>query len=195
MKIKKKKQTIVQRRLAVLKDALKQVEKKNYIPEEGILCRIYNLSDLDWDTQLKGILTKKFLSNKNCIVCQRGALLLSLIRKENSFTVGDVRRTSASFFDPNSIVDRRLLDLFTGKQIALMEAAFEVSGAIRYNQSNPLKIEMISTFCASPSQLAGHLNKEELFKAINFGVKYQNMNERQIAILSNAIKNKGEFTP
>lgn len=176
-----KKLTKPERRIAILKDALAQVKRGYYISTCGSVWDLDGILDKKEEKLYKGkdlqkVLTLEFLKQNNCEVCQRGALLLSTIRKENSFKVEyieDLSDVDNGSFDPESKGDKRLLKLFSAEQIAMMESAFE--GCFFNNEI--------------------HTNCHKLSKAIEFGELYKEARERQIAILKNAIKNNGIFKP
>lgn len=196
MKTKEKpiKLTKSERRIAVIKDALQQVRRGVYSPATGTLCNIHysKLYDIPENAQLQKFFTTKFLKEANCQVCQRGALLASTIRKENSFTKEDFESMDASYYTGRNREDKRLLRLFTAKQISLMETAFEVSSAIVIDYKkgdNPYDTMDSSQRINTP------LNRKEAESAILFGIKYKDTRERQIAIFKNALVNNGIFKP
>lgn len=88
-----KKLTKVQRRIEVLKDVLLQLENEKYKAEQGIYVKLPNsLSKLT-----RGIKTKHqqaqlcLLEEKDaCEVCAKGAIFLSIVRKENKVLLSEL---------------------------------------------------------------------------------------------------------
>lgn len=107
-----------QQRVAIARDAIKQINGDIYKPTcmiwvNGILKVDNDLLDGDGGKQqLQPILVE---SQPKCMVCARGALLLSMVRKYNSYTLADLRRGN----------EGQLRKLFGNRQIEQMEAAFE----------------------------------------------------------------------
>lgn len=115
MKSKTKKLTKAEQRVIIAKDALKQLLSKRFIATEGVY--VEGKADdkacefADTDVQYL------FLDKKMppCVVCARGALLVSAIRKYDDVT-GD-----QYVWEPE-IASKRYFSL---PQLVLMEAAFE----------------------------------------------------------------------
>lgn len=182
MKLTKK-----ERRLAVLKDALLQVRGGNYAPCTGTICSLDSF-DFNENGEVQKQLTPKFLKEKWCRVCQRGALLLSLIRKENNFTSLDFSEIRGSYFETDSKVERTLMRIFTPKQIALMEATFECW--VLHNIYDTIE----ESYAELNHDQQKYINIKDFEKAIKFGRQFTDR-DRQVAILKNAIKNGGIFKP
>lgn len=192
-----KKLTRAERRIAIFKDALSQLRIKAYIASPGVLC---NLSPYVFHGgELQSQLTSQTLKKEDCHVCARGSLLLSTVRKENDFTRDDLANKTSNYFRPTSTFDKRLLKLFTAKQIASFEAAFEVNdyfykrifgleahgniaGMLNYQLSN-------LTGIPDPLSVAARL------KCIKFGIQYKDSTKRLRAIFNNAVNNNGIFKP
>jgi hypothetical protein len=167
-----------EKRIVVLKDALKHIKSGFLRPTRGVVVRIGNLLTSDQvenlennENQLKPIL-KKALKEKSCEVCQRGGLLLSLVMRDNSFKVCQLESSGLSTEDNNT--NTRLQDVFSEKQLAMMETAFEK----QYND-RLLGFDLYNK-CVRFSEGTGFEFDSE---------------ERSIAILKNAIKNGGIFKP
>lgn len=110
-----KRLTKAEKRVAVAKDALKQLHTEKYLAETGtyIGCNIDDTLGSDWRPDQA---QKELKTMKPCSVCARGALLLSAVRKFNEATVSDVLQTKEW---PSA-------DLFGWEQLSLIEAAFEL---------------------------------------------------------------------
>lgn len=184
----KTKKTKVERRLAVVKDAIKQLKGKAFYAKTGSVITIHNealrIYNNPGNAEVKPILTKLLKSKPErvCSVCARGALLLSTIHKENTFTFSKLDDSDCGSFHADSIVDKRLLHLFSAKQIALIEEAFEVGYEEDYIGEEKVFNTILSIKEAHPAHI--------------FHDKYQSSdNQRLLAILENIVKNKGLFKP
>lgn len=170
-----------ERRISIIKDAIKQLKLKNIEAITGIVAMIPRIViGFNNNDDLKPLLERFFKKKdkKECYACARGTLLLCTIHKENDFNVGQYTHCSGSF-NKDSVTDRRLLRLFSATQLALMENAFEVE--------NRRKGEYGLNACFLPIKLD--------IASVNFGVKYKNIDNRLLAIFRNALKNGGIFKP
>jgi hypothetical protein len=188
----KKKKTKVQRRLEVVKDAIKQLKAKKITANTGDVVNFNYDSPLgllsqseDNDKEIQKYLQKLLKISKKpvCKVCARGALLISTINKENNFTVGDLCNISSGSFSKNSVEDKRLLKLFSDKQLALIEEAFERNS---HYDLDEFGINMLNYSI---------LSEEEGLLAHKFSDKFPDAKKRLIAIFENIVKNKGLFRP
>jgi len=114
--MKKKKPSKIEMRIAVAKDAIKQIKAKIYIAMEGTytgnLESRLKFASIDIDTQVQPHL----LNMNSCRVCARGAAAISCIRKFNNCTVGD-------FIEKNW--ESESIKIFGTKNLCNMERAFE----------------------------------------------------------------------
>jgi len=186
----KKKLTKSQRRIIVIKDALAQIRSNKLIPRRGVVVDFLDRSIFDRERRIdaKPLIEELFKTQVEiCNTCARGALLISTIHKENNFQLCDFEIGGA--FDPDSKTDTRLLELFSERQLAMIEEAFEygtfeddqdLEGSIyHYNQ-------LTDEF---------HFTQEELRMLHEFHEQYLSDEERLIAILKNMLKNRGIFKP
>jgi hypothetical protein len=199
------KKTKKERRIAVLKDAVKQIKLNNIIGSTGDVVKI-NIRELDpctpknSEVEAKPLLTEFFKKKgaKVCNVCARGALLVCTVHKENDFLLSDFENIVGAF-DKNSSVDIRLMKLFSEKQLILMENAFEISNYLSDLENDSLitidfdEIDVDYTSYSINSNEG--LTEREMEKTILFGSKYENDSDRLLAIFNNAIKNGGIFKP
>lgn len=182
----KKKLTKQQRRIAVLRDALKQIELKNTLAVTGRVIDPFDLltneefnNEENEDKQAQDLIKVKFKGKgAKCRCCARGALLLSTINKENTFKICELKEADNGAFDEESPVDSRLLQLFSKRQILMMENAFETE--VLFNDRG-INEALLST--------------KDTNKSLKFGKKHKNSSDRLKAILKNCIKNKGIFIP
>jgi len=162
-----------EQRVAVAKDALKQLQYEKYTATKGVYIgheletRVCKWVDGYDDAELsnaKEQLQPLLIKDKGlCKVCAKGALFLSAVRKFNKATVGDMS-------DENFKVAE---NIFGSTNFDLIEAAFEKWDYLRGNSTWNI-----------PS-----------LDAEAFGHKYDNDHDRLVAILKNIIKNNGTFKP
>lgn len=160
-------------RIALAEDVIKQIKVKKYYASRGTYFQqnaiqkmaLYN------GLKLKDELNK-ILPELECECCAKGSLFLSHITKTNNCSV----RNIISNVDFNLRISKRLNNLFTQLQLDLIETAFEM--------------KVIKDYSGKLYQNEGLIEK-----AINFGEKYANSNNRLIGIMKNVIKNKGIFKP
>ena len=164
-------------RIAVLEDTIALINAGRLKLNTGSVVNTDAFDYAEEDSQLRPLLNKHFEDGGSCYVCQRGALLLSVVSKYNDFRVCDIEMsgTSSDVILENK-TDKRLLEIFDKEQLAMMETAFEG----RYNE-----------------RLLSH---DIYQKCIEFRYNLPdeirlNHSNRSIAILKNAIANKGIFKP
>lgn len=125
-----------------------------------------------------------------CCVCALGSLFLSYARLYNQVKLSNLRENPKSnwrlknyFLTGNKdctidldydFLNSKLSNIFTQKQIDLIEQAFEIG----------------EVFSGS-----GNTHGDQEKTAVEFGKRYKNPRDRLIAIMKNIIKNDGVFTP
>lgn len=168
----KKRLTKAQKRMMILKDALKQIKIGFLKPEKAGICNLPNIKNAKDNADGQTLLKKLKRNKKNCMVCARGALLLTSVLKFNKLTWGDLIAVDnyEGSFEEGSITDGRLMSFFSAEQLMMMETAFE-------RQHNEYELGKLAYDCWA------------------FYDKYSHPRRRLIAILENAIKNNGIFTP
>lgn len=185
MKNTTKRKTKGERRIEILKDALSQIKANKYKVTNGTYVELSpaleqirrNITGLSFysreDISAKEcLLTSK--DKKPCKVCAKGAIFLSLIRKENKVMMskiydGDVREESSN-------------KLFGEANLNRMEAAFE---KWYYKDNDRVAYGSFSDI---------YTNKRDE-TIVNFVKKHPKSEDRLIAIIKNAIKNDGIFKP
>lgn len=180
-----------ERRIAILKDAIKQIKLNNILAEPGTVVRLpdaIETNENDAKPVLAEYFKKKDKDKKPCYACARGSLLLCTVHKENDFILDSFDYCEGSFRQ-ESITDKRLLRLFSEKQLASMETAFEVDGYIE-DMANDWAEDLRYYYLNKEV-----LKDEESNKCLLFGAKYKDPNKRLLAIFSNAVKNNGIFKP
>jgi len=116
------KQTKARRRVAVARDALRQVQAKKMVATSGLYAQLGK--DVPLNAINDGKEFQKFVKHVKCQVCARGALFISTVRKEDSFAPGQAFRGIA-----RATIDTRLLGLFSSGQLEDIEDFFEGGGA------------------------------------------------------------------
>lgn len=113
-----KEMSVAKKRVAIAKDALKQIKLRNFIVETGTYC------DVDIKKDLSGNL-KKILQTEQCTVCAKGALFAADILKRGNYNFNDNNALPLWFSAKESQTTERLKGIFSTKQLDLMEIAFE----------------------------------------------------------------------
>lgn len=150
-----------EKRIAVLKDAISQIEAKRYLAETGTYCSLgyYDVSDLDKPYHEKRDKIK-------CTVCARGALLLSLFcLDKHSTTIEDLKG------EPFNVIENYTDHIFSYSELHEIEAVFELA-------------DMNFTFY---SRLK---DNHKVDKIVN-QFEHLGEEERLIAIFNHIIKNDG----
>lgn len=171
--------TKVERRIAILKDVLKQLKDEKYKAKTGVYVELPR--DL-WNLQRReayepasfpksSAQTCLINSTKSCKVCAKGAIFLSLVRKENKVSLVDLMRTSVRESKTNRLFGERNLDK--------IEAAYE---------------KWVYKDIGSYTRQKRSTGKLQL-DIQKFSNKYPDKRDRLVAIVKNAIKNEGIFKP
>lgn len=168
------KQTAAEKRVTLCKDVLKGLKTGKIKATSG---RYFEnqydfIERWDWENRLvtpKEQLQPKLLAKDAvCHVCQKGALFVCDIMRNNKYKVNN-----ESDLDDEEVQSGRLKKWFTGRQLDLMELAFE-----KFKKGD---------------WISEYDNDEEFDKARKFATG--NVTARIEAIMKNVIKNKGIFKP
>lgn len=158
------------KRVAILKDAIKQIENEVYIAQScngyvvsnvlhkdiDILCDVYSR-----DSELKPFIDILITPAKPCEVCAKGAILISAIRKFNNCSLGDAEDQGL-----DEKASYRAQQLFGTTNADLMEKWFETDSSLLFD------------------------DYDDIYKW-----DYLTDNAKLILIFKNAIQNKGIFKP
>lgn len=158
--------SVVNKRIAVAKDVIEQVEEKKFVPESGTYVMFVNAYNegINHTTDIQ----KQLKTAVQCRVCALGASVVSLCRLNGNLKANHTQ-------DISSCAMRHFLEtVFSIETVCLIENAFETSTGFY------------------TSSAVSYTDKE---KARSFGYKYNTLQKRLIAIMKNIIKNKGEFKP
>ncbi len=116
--------------------------------------------------------------DKGCEGCAMGQLLLAQVRLFNKIEVPFFGDTTYQWVEIEHL-SKGLQNYFTPKQLALIESAFEQS----YMEGGG-------------SYYGGSIQFDrEQRRAVDFGYRFDDENERFIAIARNIVRNKGTFVP
>ena len=173
-----------EKRVTIAEDCITRINIDQIKPKQGLFisqidfygrfngfdehCEMDYMSE--YDNDVKEIINSSPIT---CSACVKGALFLSYVGRVNN-----VRKINNSV----SILDsehQKLLELFSSRQLAMIEYAFE-GYQFLYVDENGNKIIF---------------SDEELNKLTNFYLKNASNVEAMIAICENIIENKGEFIP
>jgi len=176
-----------QRRVEILKDALLQITKNKYTAVNGRYVVLpKDLRSLE-DRVLIGC--EEDRSGKECLlqtpnackVCAKGAIFLSIVRKENKVQLTELANSE--------VRDEKSQKLFGKRNLDRIEAAFE---KWRYFNKKDKEYYRSRKLYLNAAYYSG-LQKDE--QVTNFIKKYPKSKDRLIAILKNCIKNDGVFKP
>jgi len=163
-----KKSTKAEKRVMIVEDCLKRIQLQMIIPLRQRFLSLDFLKDSE-DVEVN----KEFLNSNRCQVCAKGALFASYVGRTNNFLSGKKDFQN----DSNDKPHIKLSEIFSHKQLSLIEFAFEGEKYLHQN----LKGANISF----PPSIRT--------KARDFYIKNGVSEERLIAICENIIRNKGTF--
>lgn len=162
------------KRVMIAKDILLQLDSKKLIANAGKYIQRDSLN-LKYDEDIKA----NYHKIKECKVCALGACLMATTKFNNKLKFDDI---GDSFGELNlTKTSSLLLDLFSKKQLLLIECAFE--GNQDYGDR------------FSKNAFGIELSPMENQKADNFQSNYEGDDERLRTIMENIITNKGTFKP
>ncbi len=156
-----------EKRVMIAQDCLVRIKLNQLKSNKGRMFTNNLFVNTDGDTSLKSLLNK----DKNplkCSVCAKGGLFMSYVGRVNECPVYDVSDDTGL----NSKPMRKLLEIFSAKQLSLIETAFE-GDTFSWNKT---------------------LSDNYVRKALRFFDRY-NVKNRLGAICENIIENKGTFKP
>lgn len=168
----------------VAKDVISQIKAEKYIPNTGSYIGSIHTKEI-----IKGDIKSNFNKIENCKVCALGSMLLSCTHLGNKLTIDnlDLNLSSIGSLDLEDEEIKSLFSsIFTPKQLALIEQAFE-------GNDGEIYIKRFDFFRYSYDVLSTDLTEQEWSDCNNFYYTYDNDEVRLIAICKNIIKNKGKF--
>lgn len=173
-----------EKRVAIAKDVLETVKNRKIVPEANSYITGINTIDRELDAQ-------QAINKKNfpvCSVCAWGACVLSMAKLGNTLTVGDIQDIDTSYINRDNATIKKVRSIFTPRQVAMIEAAFEknfhddLPFSIAVNRNVSYNIKLYSDLLASS-------------KFGRNGRNFGSDKERLIGIMENIILNKGTFKP
>lgn len=184
--------TDTQKRVAIAKDIIKQVEANKIKATSGTYIHLINLkSKVSKEDQA----LDKLFKEKGCKACALGSCFIALVDMGDKLKLSDITKVgegarydedqSSYYYSELNDDDNwrpELRKIFSPKQLTLIESAFEDYKFIDDEDK------------ALYSYESEHY-PPDLKAAITFGKKYRSAKRRLIAICENTIKNKGVFKP
>jgi hypothetical protein len=158
------KATKAQKRVMIAKDCIARIEAKLFFPNRGSLIKSEAMN-----------INKETLNSIECQICAKGGLFASYVGRVNNF---DCRTSSVGNWNsPDDKLHTKLSEIFTYKQLSLIECAFEGRKYLmRDNKGNNI--------------IFGDKTYD---KAENYRDSFETSNECLIEICENIIRNKGTF--
>lgn len=158
------KATKAEKRVMIAKDCIARIKVELLIPNRGSVIKSEAMN-----------VNKEMLNSVECQVCAKGGLFASYVGRVNNFD----RRTSivCGWNTPIDELHTKLNEIFTYKQLSLIECAFEGRKYLDRDNKGNFIIFYNKT-----------LNKAE-----NYRDRFENSKECLIEICENIIRNKGIF--
>ena len=162
-----------EKRVRIAQDCLERIKLNLISPYTNNFLYPASISVLQMNSNLK----ESVNSNIQCSACAKGGLFLSYVGRVNNFD-------SCKLVGGNDVDDsehKKLLEIFTLRQLALIEFAFEGNQYLNryWDKSGENSIEI-------------KFSEKLQINAYNFCRRYD-VKERLIAICENIIENKGTF--
>jgi hypothetical protein len=184
-----------EKRVAIAKDVIAQIEANIYISRRGIYGSIYsNNSENPLD---RNISVQTIFDEVACNCCALGAMFMSNVKFNNQCTVDDVGRPVKMLKD--------LTNFFSVEQLIMIECAFEnwsssdVLGDVDDDYEEDFSFTLTDGIHAGSNINALGLSRDKLVEnvdnAYKFGSSIEKNEERLIEIMNNIIENNGEFIP
>jgi hypothetical protein len=178
------KMTRAEKRVEIAKDALAHYKSKLFKPTKCTYLSVEDIDDeINENQQLNTFILKE---KKTCNTCLKGAVLCSHILKTNHLSIQEFNKIE----NENDFIYKRLKGIFSVNQLDLMEVAFEGRVVMEENTTLATYNEDYDEDDWDEEQ---YILTELAEKAIKFSKKYENTDDRYVAILRNLIKNGGEF--
>ncbi len=157
--------TKVEKRKSIASDVILQIKSKILNAKSGDYCDL----NISYDSDSKEFQKNLGTIKNSCQACAMGSMMAADIISRNNYS---------GFWDSNSIIIR-FKNIFSEFQLRLIETSFELEVIER-------EMEKLQDFDGNPTEISK--------KAIKFGSKYKNENNRLIAIMNNIIEDpKGLF--
>lgn len=176
-----KKMSAADKRVAIAKDVIAQINLETYKPQKGTYVDIHETDKANEIDNVDEKPADLMMSQGmvQCTVCAKGAMFMSHIRKD----AGSCTIEEAQEGQDEDVIEDRLEDLFGEKQLDLIEAAFEKDDSF-YSE-----VHEEDCFDDEYNPIDGNVAE----KAQKWGRKYTTDQKRLVAIMRNIIKNEGTF--
>lgn len=158
------KATKAEKRVMIAKDCIARINAELLVPNRGSLIKSEAMN-----------VNKEMLNSVECQVCAKGGLFASYVGRVNNFD----ERTSivCGWNSPKDGLHTKLSEIFTYKQLSLIECAFEGRKYLeRDNKGNDIMF-----------------GNKTLDKAESYRNSFESSDECLIEICENIIRNKGTF--
>lgn len=158
------KATKAEKRIMIAKDCIARIEAELLFPNRGSLIKSEAMN-----------VNKETLNSVECQVCAKGGLFASYVGRVNNFD----KRTSivCGWNSPKDDFHIKLSEIFTYKQLSLIEFAFEGRKYLeRDNKENAIIFD-----------------DKTYYEAESYRNRFETSNECLTAICENIIRNKGTF--
>jgi len=153
------------KRVMIAQDCIDRIKAKQISAYSGSFVR---RGDIDWDTSIKDLMGNDMYT---CQACAKGSLFMSYVGRVN-----ECKFEAAATIDNDDIDDTahmKLREIFSKEQLDLIETAFEGGSYLRVNDDIQKREAALR-----------HIYR-----------KYDNEDERLLAICQNIIDNDGKFKP
>lgn len=165
--------TIQEQKMRIVEDAIIQIKNKNFHPANG-----YGYLRINFEHQEKNISLKDILGTVDgrCTCCAKGAIFAACVINVNEVKSWDL-------YNDEQFQKKKLKTWFGPLELDTIETAFE--GDVIEDSTSSLSMTCPESY--------RHYNSEIANRAIEFGLKYNEPEERLLAILDNILEN-GSFT-
>ena len=183
--------TKAEKRVAIAKDVLEQLDLKKYYACSGTYFKL-ELNSYELEFKEGESLQEYLVDNskvESCSVCAIGSIFASKVRLSNKFNIDHyhdgIDDHELALYDHD--MEYSLNEIFSEEQYRLMEVAFEGNDIIG------LFTEEEDPEYKSKSELTA--KDKRYLAAIKFYDNYRNSEDRMRGIMLNIIENKGKFKP
>lgn len=179
-----------EKRITIAKDCIVRIQTAQMIAKTGNVIKGYQnywrAESTEKKISIKEVLNVK--DNTNCSVCAKGGLFMSYIGRVNEFSFDDISNDT----ELNSPEMIKLQEVFEGKQLDLIETAFE-QRFINYGDWGFFNDRIFILEEENPEFYPNSV----ITRAITYREDNDIIDDDKalLAICNNIIENKGEFIP
>lgn len=170
-----KKMTLSEKRIAIAKDVIENIESKKFVAKRGT----YFVAKTKEGVETNNVQLQELIlcgDVEQCTVCGIGAIFASKVCVSNDFKVNKKSLDVGYIVLYDTDMISQLNEIFNEYELRYIEIAFE--GILDMSIDNDV-----------------YFSEKETIKAMNFYETYPDQTNRLIAIMKNIIKNDGVFTP